>query len=135
MTYPITRRSIFIGAAASLICAPSIVRASSLMPIRRMIIEANAFGPKQPIYLGFVGSLRLFWIKKALERGWDDAKDGRTFGGISERQARNFVAYVNYHGTLPPPGARVSDLTQAEDQSHCCNGRASSLGNPNRAAR
>lgn len=29
----ITRRSIFIGAAASLICAPAIVRATSLMPV------------------------------------------------------------------------------------------------------
>ena len=113
MTCLITRRSMFIGAAASLICAPSIVRASSLMPIRRVIIEANTFGPKQPIYLGFVGSLRLFWIKKALERGWDDKVDGPTFGGISETQARNYVAYVKYHGTLPPPGARVL-LTQAE---------------------
>jgi hypothetical protein len=113
MTCLITRRSMFIGAAASLICAPSIVRASSLMPIRRVIIEANAFGPKKPIYLGFAGSLRLFWMKKALERGWDDKVDGRTFGGISERRARNYVAYVKYHGTLPPPGARVL-LTQAE---------------------
>ena len=32
----ITRRSIFIGAAASLICAPAIVRATSLMPVRRL---------------------------------------------------------------------------------------------------
>ncbi len=31
----ITRRSILIGAAASLICAPAIVRATSLMPVRR----------------------------------------------------------------------------------------------------
>jgi hypothetical protein len=51
-------------------------------------------------------------MKKALERGWDDEKDGRTFGGISERQARNYVAYVKYHGTILPPGARVLDLTQ-----------------------
>ncbi len=29
----ITRISIFIGAAASLICAPAIVRATSLMPV------------------------------------------------------------------------------------------------------
>ena len=113
MTCLITRRSMLIGAAASLICAPSIVRASSLMPIRRVIIEANAFGPKKPICLGFAGSLALFWMKKALERGWDDKVDGPTFGGISETQARNHVAYVKYHGTLPPPGARVV-LTQAE---------------------
>jgi hypothetical protein len=29
-----TRRTLFIGAAASLICAPAIVRAASLMPVR-----------------------------------------------------------------------------------------------------
>ena len=32
----ITRRSIFIGAAASLLCAPAIVRATSLMPVRSL---------------------------------------------------------------------------------------------------
>jgi hypothetical protein len=32
----ITRRSIFHGATASLICAPAIVRATSLMPVRGM---------------------------------------------------------------------------------------------------
>ena len=34
----ITRRSIFIGAAASLICAPAIVRATSLMPVRTLML-------------------------------------------------------------------------------------------------
>jgi hypothetical protein len=33
-----TRRSIFIGAAASLICAPAIVRAASLMPVHSLIL-------------------------------------------------------------------------------------------------
>ena len=32
--YRMTRRSILIGAAASLICAPAVVRAASLMPVR-----------------------------------------------------------------------------------------------------
>jgi hypothetical protein len=32
----ITRRSIVIGAAVSLICAPAIVRATNLMPVRRL---------------------------------------------------------------------------------------------------
>ena len=32
----ISRRSIFIGAAASLLCAPAIVRAANLMPVRRL---------------------------------------------------------------------------------------------------
>ena len=37
--YRMTRRSIFIGAAASLICAPAIVRAASLMPVRGLLIR------------------------------------------------------------------------------------------------
>ena len=36
--YRMTRRSIFIGAAASLLCAPAIVRAASLMPVRSLIL-------------------------------------------------------------------------------------------------
>jgi hypothetical protein len=105
MIYPTTRRSILVGAAASLISAPAIVRAASLMPVRQVLIAANAISPKKPIYLGFAGTLAFHCMKKALERGWDEKIDGRTFGGISERQARNYVAYVKYHETLP--GARV----------------------------
>jgi hypothetical protein len=36
--YRMTRRSIFIGAAASLLCTPAIVRAASLMPVRSLIL-------------------------------------------------------------------------------------------------
>ena len=34
----VTRRSIFIGAAASVIYAPAVVRAASLMPVRGLIL-------------------------------------------------------------------------------------------------
>ena len=37
--YRMTRRKIFIGAAASLICAPAIVRAASLMPVRSLPLQ------------------------------------------------------------------------------------------------
>lgn len=37
----ITRRSIFMGAAASLICAPAIVRVMNLMPVRRIILASD----------------------------------------------------------------------------------------------
>ena len=37
----ITRRSIFMGAGASLLCAPAIVRAASLMPVRTLILPAD----------------------------------------------------------------------------------------------
>ena len=47
----ITRRSIFIGAAVSLICAPAIVRATSLMPVHRLPLERPL--PIGPQYAGF----------------------------------------------------------------------------------
>ena len=37
----ITRRSIFIGAAASLLCMSAIVRATNLMPVRRIILKCD----------------------------------------------------------------------------------------------
>ena len=37
----ITRRGIFLGAAASLLCAPAIVRSTNLMPVRRMILKSD----------------------------------------------------------------------------------------------
>ena len=43
----IARRSIIISAAASLICAPAIVRAASLMPVRRLRVWTA------PQYAGF----------------------------------------------------------------------------------
>jgi hypothetical protein len=37
----VTRRGIFLGAAASLFCAPAIVHATSLMPVRRLILQGE----------------------------------------------------------------------------------------------
>jgi hypothetical protein len=40
-----TRRIVFFGAATSLICAPAIIRAASLMPVRAVQLEdLNAEG-------------------------------------------------------------------------------------------
>ena len=44
-----TRRSIFLGAAASLLCAPAIVRATSLMPVRRLILPIERPHAGQPM--------------------------------------------------------------------------------------
>jgi hypothetical protein len=49
--HQLTRRSIFIGAAASLICAPAIVRAASLMPIRGVVFSPEMY------HFGFVERL------------------------------------------------------------------------------
>ena len=45
----ITRRSIFIGVAASLICAPAIVRAASLMPVRGLILPFKRSSRLDPL--------------------------------------------------------------------------------------
>ena len=90
----ITRRSIFIGAAASLICAPAIVRAASLMPVRSLIL------PIERPSAGFVERLGYYWMDIALSRGWNAERDGRTFGGISEDQAKRSVAYARKNGLL-----------------------------------
>src|ERR1700682_4987408 len=51
--YRTTRRNILIGAAASLICAPAIVRAASLMPVRDL--------PLQVLNLEFLNPLGQFY--------------------------------------------------------------------------
>ena len=56
----ITRRSILIGAAASLFCAPAIVRAANLMPVRRLPF------PYGPQYAGYVDRLFLHSIESSL---------------------------------------------------------------------
>jgi hypothetical protein len=71
------------------------------MPIRRVLGATSATNPKGPIYMGFVDRLRLHWMEKALKRGWDVKRDSFTFGGISETQARNSVAYARTQGWLP----------------------------------
>src|SRR5665213_1753958 len=47
--YRMTRRSIFIGAAASLLCAPAFVRAASLMPVRSLILPIKRSSRLDPL--------------------------------------------------------------------------------------
>jgi hypothetical protein len=94
----ITRRSTFIGAAASLICAPAIVRVTNLMPVRRLPFP---FGPQ---HAGFVERLYLH----ALESGLQAAlRVGRTSIDICSKTisveiAGRQVAFAQAHGFLPP---------------------------------
>ena len=90
----ITRRSIFIGAAASLICAPAIVRATSLMPVRRLR------GPIGPQYAGFCERL----MYQSLESNLRADRMSTVLNGkiIPEAEARRMVAYARAQGWLPP---------------------------------
>jgi hypothetical protein len=64
----ITRRSIFIGPAASLLCAPAIVRAANLMPVRRLPF------PVGPQSAGFVERLFFTRSKGACKQVCEQAK-------------------------------------------------------------
>ncbi len=90
----ITRRSILIGAAASLICAPAIVRATSLMPVRR---PPPPFGPQ---YAGFCERLLYHSLDSDLRAGrMSTVLNGEI---IPEADARRMVAHAQDYGWLPP---------------------------------
>jgi hypothetical protein len=90
----ITRRSIFFGAAASLICAPAIVRAASLMPLRSLK------GPIGPQYAGFCE--RLFY--HSLDCGLRAGRMSTVLNGkiVPAADARRLVTYARAQGWLPP---------------------------------
>jgi hypothetical protein len=93
-----TRRSIFIGAAASLLCAPAIVRATSLMPIRRLKV------PIRPQYAGFCERLMYENLDSNLRTGrMSTVLNGKI---IPDAEARRMVAYARGEGWLPPKAAR-----------------------------
>jgi hypothetical protein len=94
----ITRRSIFIGAAALLICAPAIVRVTSLMAVRRLPFP---FGPR---YAGYVDRLFLHSLESSLQAGLRAGRTSIEVGGrtIPVDSARRHVAFAQAHGFLPP---------------------------------
>ena len=94
----VTRRSIFIGAAASLICAPAIVRVTSLMPVRRV---PPPFGPQ---YAGFVERLYYDAVDRGLRWALQEGRlnieiCGRT---IPLADAHRTVSRARNYGWLPP---------------------------------
>ena len=96
----ITRRSIFIGAAASLICAPAIVRATSLMPVRTLMLPIERPLPIGPQYAGFCERLMYHSLDSNLRAGqMNTVLNGKT---IPEDDARRMVAYARAEGWLPP---------------------------------
>src|ERR1035441_10149200 len=88
----ITRRSIFVGSAAFLMCAPAIVRAASLMPVRSL--------PIGPRHASFVD--RLFY--HSLDCGLRAGRMSTVLNGknVPAADARRLVAYARAQGWLPP---------------------------------
>ena len=101
--YRMTRRNIFIGAAASLICAPAIVRAASLMPVRGLPLQFLNPERKIPKTVGE-------WYQLCFYNNLGNAlKAGRamTYGPIggktiSVAEGYRIVAHARAEGWLPP---------------------------------
>jgi hypothetical protein len=90
-----TRRSIFIGAAAALICAPAIVRATSMMPGRGLpLLVLNPLGEyyRRCFYHSLDIDLRA-------GRSMSTVIDGKI---VSVTEARWMVAYARTQGWLLP---------------------------------
>src|ERR1700681_605451 len=92
--HQMTRRRSIIGAAAALVCAPAIVRATNLMPVRRLPFP---FGPQ---YAGYCE--RLFF--QSLDGDLRSGKMNTHLNGkiVPEIDARRIVSYAQAHGFLPP---------------------------------
>jgi hypothetical protein len=93
----LTRRRI-IGAAASLICMPAIVRVANLMPVRRLPC------PYGPQYAGFVERLYLHSLEGSLKAC---LRAGRTIVEVGAHKiplesAQQTVAFAQAHGFLAP---------------------------------
>ncbi len=98
MIYPTTRRSVLLGAVASLICAPAIVRAASLMPMRGLPLQ----------YLSPLGDFYRRCFYHSLE---SDLRAGRSMSTVidgkivSVAESRRMVAYARAQGWLSPEAA------------------------------
>ena len=89
-----TRRRFFLGAAASLVCAPAIIRAASIMPVRA--VQLGALRPEGEFYRGC--------FYRSLE---NDLRAGRAMSVrsnekiISVAEAYRMVARARAQGWLP----------------------------------
>jgi hypothetical protein len=91
--YDLTRRSLFLGAAASLLCAPAIVQATSLMPVRGLIL------PIERPQAGFCQRLFYYLLDCQLRAGKVTLMHNGSI--VPEADARRRVAYARVQGWLP----------------------------------
>jgi len=100
------RRNFLVAATASLLCAPAIVRASSLMPIKVADWTPLA-SPVNEIWerserpsAGWAERVGYHMMDHVLETGWTPERAASFYGGISESKMRSMVAYARRHGLL-----------------------------------
>lgn len=98
----INRRSVVVDASLCVICAPAIVRATSLMRVR-------AFRqPTERLYAGFVQRLFFAALYNNLRTGRMTVNANGKI--VSEVDARRMVARARAHGWLPPGAAYSQSL-------------------------
>jgi hypothetical protein len=102
--YRMTRRSILIGAAASLICTPAIVRAASLMPVRSLILpikRSSRLSPLGEFYRRNFYHYLDFELRTGLPMTLTVGRYGE-YGIVSVAEARRMVALARAQGWLAP---------------------------------
>lgn len=88
----LTRRTLLIGAGASLLCAPAVVRAASIMPVRQVIVSS----PRP--YAGFADRLFFDALDRSLKSGrMTTVRNGKL---VTEAEALRWVAHAQHHGWL-----------------------------------
>ena len=90
--------AVLVGAAASLICAPAIVRATNLMPVRGLILPTERPLPIVRQYAGFCERLMYQSLDSNLRYGrMTTVLNGKI---IPEADARRIVAHARAQGWL-----------------------------------
>ena len=100
------RRNFLVAATASLLCAPAIVHAWSLMPIK-VVDWTPLASPVNEIWergerpsAGWAERGGYQMMEHVLKTGWTPERAASFYGGISESKMRSMVAYARRLGFL-----------------------------------
>ena len=97
---PTHRRDLLIGVTASLLCAPAIGRASSLMLVKIVEWTPLALPVSEKPYAGWVERVAYQMMDHVLKTGWTPERAAPFYGGVSEIKMRSMVAYARRQGFL-----------------------------------
>jgi hypothetical protein len=96
----VQRRNLLIGATASLLCASTRVRASSLMSLKTIDWTPLAPLANGRHHAGWTDRLAYKMMDDVLKSGWTPERVSPFYGGISESKMRSIVAFARRHGFL-----------------------------------
>jgi hypothetical protein len=98
-----TRRTLIVGAAACVVCAPAIVRAASMMPVRGLPLQLSNLERSVPKALGEWYRLCFYHnLEQRLRAGRALAYVPVGGKAIAAADARQMVARARAQGWLPP---------------------------------